>query len=83
MKKLKNGQLFKLYGLTWQVRKQTMLSPCLVCEVFSYWWNSNADPIKDPCKYMCGCHSVIPPNCFAKLVSEDENARRCISKQMC
>lgn len=82
MKKLKNGQLFKLYGLTWQVRKQTMPSPCLVCELFSYWWGSNADPLKDPCRYMCGSNPTIPPNCLALLVSKNENARRRISEQI-
>lgn len=69
IKKLKAGQIFTMYGFVWRVHKCPIL-PCSSCVINDFWWNSDADPLKEPCKILCGGEEKIPLDCNVTLVKQ-------------
>ena len=69
MKKLKAGQIFTMYGIVWRVNRCPVL-PCSFCMINAFWWNSGADPLKEPCKILCGSNEKIPSDCNVTLVKQ-------------
>lgn len=68
MKKLKPGQIFTMYGKKWRVQKHVDIPLCKSCEILQYWWECVGDPLKDPCKLLCGIREVLPNNCNTKRI---------------
>ena len=68
-KQLKAGQIFTMYGIVWRVNRCPVL-PCSFCMINSFWWNSDADPLEEPCKILCGGKEKIPSDCNVTLVKQ-------------
>lgn len=68
-KQLKAGQIFTMYGIVWRVNRCPVL-PCSFCMINSFWWNSGASPLEEPCKILCGGKEKIPPDCNVILVKQ-------------